>query len=224
MNVNDPLAPDCSRSIGTLPPGASQSYSCTAVATADFTNVATAVGTPPPGKECQRERHGRNKVASDLVLSETVNPGMKRRFVWQITKSVDKTVAEATGDSASFNYTVKVNQTGFSDSDWVLTGKINIFNPNNFPIVDASVVDSTDGAASCSIAGGTGVTIPAGGSILLNYYLCDEGSRLSEPTLLPLRGTRLLHHTPNGQASASPASISTRPRRITSKPGTVRSR
>jgi uncharacterized repeat protein (TIGR01451 family) len=46
VTVSDPLSPNCNRTIGTLAPGASSSYTCTrADVTANFTNVAVASGT-----------------------------------------------------------------------------------------------------------------------------------------------------------------------------------
>jgi uncharacterized repeat protein (TIGR01451 family) len=46
VTVSDPLSPNCNRTIGTLAPGASTSYTCTrANVTANFTNVAVASGT-----------------------------------------------------------------------------------------------------------------------------------------------------------------------------------
>ncbi len=46
VTVSDPLSPNCNRTIGTLAPGASSSYTCTrANVTANFTNVAVASGT-----------------------------------------------------------------------------------------------------------------------------------------------------------------------------------
>jgi uncharacterized repeat protein (TIGR01451 family)/LPXTG-motif cell wall-anchored protein len=48
--VGDPLAPDCSRTIGTLAPGGSSSFDCTLTdVQVDLINVATATGTPPAG-------------------------------------------------------------------------------------------------------------------------------------------------------------------------------
>jgi uncharacterized repeat protein (TIGR01451 family) len=44
--VNDPLAPDCNRTIGTMGPGTTVSYTCTrANVRASFTNVAVASGS-----------------------------------------------------------------------------------------------------------------------------------------------------------------------------------
>jgi uncharacterized repeat protein (TIGR01451 family) len=46
VTVTDALSPNCNRTIGTLAPGASTSYTCTrANVTANFTNVAVASGT-----------------------------------------------------------------------------------------------------------------------------------------------------------------------------------
>ena len=46
VTVTDALSPNCNRTIGTLAPGASVSYSCTRPnVRSDFTNVATATGT-----------------------------------------------------------------------------------------------------------------------------------------------------------------------------------
>ena len=39
--------------------------------------------------------------------------------------------------SVTFNYTVKVNQTGFADSGWRATGVISISNPNDWEAIDA---------------------------------------------------------------------------------------
>ena len=46
VTVTDPLSPNCNKTIGTLAPGASSSYTCTrANVTSNFTNVAVASGT-----------------------------------------------------------------------------------------------------------------------------------------------------------------------------------
>jgi uncharacterized repeat protein (TIGR01451 family) len=45
VTVSDPLSPNCNRTIGTLNPGQSTSYTCTrANVTASFNNVAVATG------------------------------------------------------------------------------------------------------------------------------------------------------------------------------------
>ena len=52
VTVTDPNAPLCATNLGTMNPGATSSYLCQlANVTADFTNVATVVGTPPVGPD-----------------------------------------------------------------------------------------------------------------------------------------------------------------------------
>ena len=52
VEVSDPLATDCNKSIGTLNPGGSDTYTCTASnVTATFNNIATVTGNPPTGDE-----------------------------------------------------------------------------------------------------------------------------------------------------------------------------
>ena len=49
--VSDPLVPGCDATIGSLLAGANTSYTCTVVASADMTNIATVTGTPPVGPD-----------------------------------------------------------------------------------------------------------------------------------------------------------------------------
>jgi uncharacterized repeat protein (TIGR01451 family) len=50
VTVTDASSPDCNRSLGTLDPGQSVTYTCTrANVTAAFDNVAVATATPPVG-------------------------------------------------------------------------------------------------------------------------------------------------------------------------------
>ena len=49
--VVDPLVPDCDTTIASLAAGANTSYTCTVVASADFTNVVTVTGDDPLGND-----------------------------------------------------------------------------------------------------------------------------------------------------------------------------
>jgi len=69
VNISDPLAPNCdNNTIGTLAPGASTSYPCTAVVTASIQNVATVTGTPPVGPDVTD-----NDDASVTVISPNID-------------------------------------------------------------------------------------------------------------------------------------------------------
>ena len=59
----------------------------------------------------------------------TATPSFTRTYNWSIEKAVDKTLVQQVGGTATFNYTVNASQTGFTDSAWVVSGKITITNP-----------------------------------------------------------------------------------------------
>ena len=54
----------------------------------------------------------------------------------------------------AFNYTVNVNETGFTDSVWQVTGKITVTNPNDLEAITANVSDLVDNGGSCTVTGG----------------------------------------------------------------------
>jgi hypothetical protein len=57
-------------------------------------------------------------VGKDLTVSKTATPTFTRTFLWSITKDVDKTLVRQNSGNVTFNYTVVVNETGFTDSAW----------------------------------------------------------------------------------------------------------
>jgi uncharacterized repeat protein (TIGR01451 family) len=58
VTVQDPLSPDCERSLGTLAPAASSAYACSRPdVTESFDNVATATGKPPSGPSVTASDH-----------------------------------------------------------------------------------------------------------------------------------------------------------------------
>jgi len=101
-------------------------------------------------------------VGANLTASKTATPAFTRRYLWRINKAVDKTRVTLVTGSATFNYTVTVTQTGFTDSGWGVTGTITVNNPNDFEAVPVNISDSVNNGGVCSIAGGgTGVFVPA---------------------------------------------------------------
>jgi hypothetical protein len=108
--------------------------------------------------------------AEVLSVSKTAITSFSRTYTWNITKNVDKTLVEQIGGSATFNYTVKANQTGFTDSNWQVTGTITVSNPLAFPVTGVNVTDSiNDPNATCTVTNGTNLTVPANGSVNLSY-------------------------------------------------------
>ena len=142
---------------------------------------------------------------ADLVVTKTATPSFKRTYNWNIQKSVDKTIVRQVGGSATFNYTVAVNETGFTDSNWQVNGTIHLVNPNNWEAITASVTDVANNGGSCTVTGGSNVSVPASGSVDLPYS-CTYASAPS-----PSSGTNTAtatwdanaYSTPNGSASGN---------------------
>src|SRR5262249_26898608 len=100
-------------------------------------------------------------VAKDLTVSKTATGSFTRTYKWLIDKSVDKTsVNIADGGTATFNYEVKVTPNSYTDSAITLGGTITVSNPNDFEDIVANVTDSLDQGGTCSVTGGSNVTIP----------------------------------------------------------------
>ncbi len=109
-------------------------------------------------------------VGQDLTVSKTAAATYDRTYFWLIDKSVDKTRIEiAEGGTATFNYLVKLTPNGFTDSNWTITGKITVTNPNDWQAITADITDAYDGGGVCTVSAGAGVVIPAGQSAILDY-------------------------------------------------------
>ena len=101
---------------------------------------------------------------ADLTVTKTATPAFTRTYLWTITKDVDKTLVKQVGGSATFNYTVKAAETGFTDSGWAASGKITVTNPNDWEAVTVNVTDLINNGGTCSVTGGTAQSIPASSS------------------------------------------------------------
>ncbi|MBI1881732.1 MAG: DUF11 domain-containing protein, partial [Chloroflexi bacterium] len=95
VTVADPLAPNCVTTIGTLAPNASSTYTCTLNnVTLDFTNVATATGTPPTGP---------NVSDNDDAVVDVINPAII------IAKTPDN---QQVASGSTVTFTITVTNTG----------------------------------------------------------------------------------------------------------------
>lgn len=141
----------------------------------------------------------------DLTVSKTAAPSFKRTYTWGISKSVDQTVAKIAGGSAAFNYTVSVTHDSGTDSDWAVTGKITVANPNSFDVAGVTVTDAIDNGGACSVTGGTSVTVPANGSAVLDYA-CSFGSNPGSGTNTATAAwDQTAYGTPSASASGTAA-------------------
>jgi len=116
-------------------------------------------------------------VGADLTVSKNANTGYVLTYGWGIKKSVDKTLVEQVGGgTATFNYTVEVTHDNGTESGWTTTGTITVSNPNDFEdVTGVKVTDVIDNGGTCTVTGGTNLTVPAGQSVTLSYS-CTYGS------------------------------------------------
>jgi len=115
-----------------------------------------------------------NYQAQDLTVSKTANPAFTRTYNWSITKDVDKTLVKQVGGTATFNYTVKANETGFTDSAWVVSGTITVSNPNlYFDFTNVNVSDAVNDSADAGICvvanSGVIATVPKNSFATIGY-------------------------------------------------------
>lgn len=124
-----------------------------------------------------------------LTVEKDAATELTRTWEW----TIDKTGAQgeltlAVGQAfLGFTYTVTVDTSGSSDSDWKVSGNITVDNPN--PVLDAVVNDvsdlvSPDIAASVECPGDAPYTIVAGGSLACTYEadLPDASDRTNTAT------------------------------------------
>ncbi len=128
-----------------------------------------------------------SKVAyKDLTVTNTATPSYKRDYDWDIDKSLvgPATRKIAEGQSATVDYDVEVTPSAPKDSDFTVSGQINVANPNNVGIAGVTVTPSVPGATCTVSDGGTQVTgpvtIPGGGKTFA--YTCAMGSGTGSAT------------------------------------------
>jgi len=124
----------------------------------------------------------------EVDVTKDAHTSYTRTWDWDITKTVDPaTHALFAGDSADSTYTVTVDKTGFTDSNWAVEGTISIVNNSPFDAVIAGVADlvSPDVAATVDCGVTLPHTIPAWGSMACSYEtpLPDGSARVNTATV-----------------------------------------
>jgi hypothetical protein len=124
----------------------------------------------------------------EVDVSKVANTSFTRTYEWDITKSVDP--AEwwmFAGDSGTSGYTVSVDKTGYTDSDWAVAGTITIENNTPFDATLTGVSDAISGYGPASIDCGVGFpyTLPAGQTLTCSYGadLPDGSNRTNTATV-----------------------------------------
>jgi hypothetical protein len=120
-------------------------------------------------------------VGKELTVAKTALTSYIRTYNWTVNKQVDKTKVTVSSGSATFNYSVGVSQTGFTDGTIQVNGTITVTNPNDWESVTLTgVVDSIGSGWSCHItAGGASptATIAKSDAVTLDYT-CTHASPL----------------------------------------------
>lgn len=100
-------------------------------------------------------------VGGNLTISKNVVTSLKRSYAYAIDKQASSStvnVDPVTG-RATVGYNVVVTEGAATDSDWLMSGKITVTNPNNQPVTLTSITDKY-GSTTCSVVEGDKV-IPA---------------------------------------------------------------
>ncbi|MCU0504425.1 MAG: hypothetical protein MUE82_01420 [Chloroflexi bacterium] len=106
-----------------------------------------------------------------LGITKTADGSYTTTYDWTIDKTVDTDTVYSSGggESQEATFTVSVTKDAGADSDWLVAGQIEVTNPNDFDVMGVEVTDSVDNGGTCTVTGGSGVTVPANGSVVLGY-------------------------------------------------------
>jgi hypothetical protein len=141
---------------------------------------------------------------ADLTVEKTATPSYDLKYAWQIDKSVDGASSKTVdvGQPAIFNYNISVSHDAGTESNWKVSGKITVTNPNDWEDIVADISDSLPGG-NCSVTGGDDVNVPAGQSVSVDYsctFASNPGSGTNSGTATWDADAA---HTPNGSASGT---------------------
>jgi hypothetical protein len=158
---NDPLPKTFSYSLQVGPYADPGQYT--------FTNVASFVGNAATGSDSWKVTVSVPGATQPLKVTKTAETSFTRTWNWTIDKSADRSqVTLATGQAIPVNYQVTVDATT-SDSDWMVEGKITIYNPNpDTAATITGVADEISGPGNVAVVLNCGVTFP--------YQLAGNGT------------------------------------------------
>jgi hypothetical protein len=103
-----------------------------------------------------------------VEVTKTATTTFTRTYEWDIDKSVTPdSWALFDGDSGTSDYTIDLDKTGFTDSDWAVSGTITIENTSDINAIITGVTDEISGVGAVTVS--CGVTFP---------YDLDDGDSL----------------------------------------------
>jgi hypothetical protein len=127
----------------------------------------------------------------EVDVAKTAETTFTRTWHWDITKGVSPAAwALFTGDTGTSRYTVMVDRTGFTDSDWAVSGTITVANNTPYDATITGVSDAvSDLLGPVAAAVDCGVTFPyalaSGDELVCSYAtpLSDGTDRVNTATV-----------------------------------------
>ena len=114
-------------------------------------------------------------TAKGVGVTNTADGSFQRDHSWSLTKTVNKDTATVpVGDTADFEYTITATPTSV-ESDFEIHGSVTVTNSNAIALSGIDVVVSVPGG-TCTVPGGTNVTIAAGANAVLAYHCTLPGA------------------------------------------------
>lgn len=90
----------------------------------------------------------------EVDVSKDASTSLTRTYEWDITKDLDASYVGFPGDAIpdpDHEYTITVDRTGFTDSDWAVSGTITIDNNTPFTATIESVTDEISGVGATDV-------------------------------------------------------------------------
>ena len=97
-------------------------------------------------------------VGADLLVTSSATTA----FSSAIDKAAQHSVIQTQAGTQALNYTVRVTESG-----WVVSGLVQVTNPNDWQAVTATAASSVDGGGACSIDGA--IVVPASSTVTMPY-------------------------------------------------------
>lgn len=134
----------------------------------------------------------------ELSVTKNTHPEFDRTYNWNIDKFADQSsLLLALNQSYLVNYSVIVNTTGYTDSNWAVSGSLTVSNPAPMAATLVSVSDlvSPDIAATINCPS---LVVPAGGVLVCTYT-----TKLPDATTRTNTAIATLQNIPTGTTDFS---------------------
>jgi len=180
-----------------------------------FMNTATITGSNQLVKSDDAEVEACRQAG--LTVTKDVTASYDRTYLWSIDKQLAEgqrpdVVVEEDG-TATVDYTLLVDNTGYEDSGQQLSGSITVNNPNDFEDLEVTISDENTLSAACTIVAedsnpgmaGMQQVVPRGDSITVDYT-CDA-SAVAEADYTGHTNTAIVTWGDGLQAESQPVPI-----------------